>query len=178
MPAVTHLLFVAAIRLIGVPAPSGGRSRAPMSPFTAYQQLTFHPDQGRDQAQHHHFPSFSPAEFVSALLSRVSPDTSMVLRYSAVWMEFPQDHVTRPVAAHRLAPNLDPPEHSLDKIMLQKKNCVSCAERQSSLISLQARGSIGTTPWAVGDCGLNISAEASMRTPQFHQPHLLWEPSS
>jgi len=35
VPAVTHLLFVAAIRLIGVPAPSDGRSQAPMSPFTA-----------------------------------------------------------------------------------------------------------------------------------------------
>ena len=35
VPAVTHLLFVAAIRLIGVPAPSDGSSQAPMSPFTA-----------------------------------------------------------------------------------------------------------------------------------------------
>ena|SRR5713101_2114347 len=33
-------------------------------------------------------------------------------------------------------------------------------------------------PWAIGGCGLNVSAEALTRTPQLHRPHLLWEPSS
>jgi hypothetical protein len=36
----------------------------------------------------------------------------------------------------------------------------------------------GPAPWAIGDRGLNVSTEVSTRTPRFHQPHLLWEPSS
>ena len=36
----------------------------------------------------------------------------------------------------------------------------------------------GSTPWAIGDRGLNVSTEVSTRTPRFHQPHLLWELSS
>jgi hypothetical protein len=37
---------------------------------------------------------------------------------------------------------------------------------------------MGPTPWAIGDRGLNVSTEVLTRTPRFHQPHLLWEPSS
>ena len=34
------------------------------------------------------------------------------------------------------------------------------------------------TPRAIGSRGLSISTEVLMRTPQLHQPHVVWEPSS
>src|SRR6266446_10125066 len=56
------------------------------------------------------------------------------------------------------------------------KRC--CVESASVLISLRTWIPPGTAPWAIGDRGLNVSTEVSTRTPRFHQPHLLWEPSS
>src|SRR6266581_6380300 len=46
------------------------------------------------------------------------------------------------------------------------------------MISLRTWTHQGPAPWAIGDRGLNVSTEVSTRTPRFHQPHLLWEPSS
>lgn len=93
VPAVTHLLFVAAIRLIGVPAPSDGSSRAPTSPFTTPRQSRFHPGQSTNPSgSRHHSSAVQLTGLVSALPQRLSPYVSVTLCFSAVWMEFPQDH--------------------------------------------------------------------------------------
>src|SRR6266566_4566491 len=53
-----------------------------------------------------------------------------------------------------------------------------CRFRPSSRYRSERGSHQGPAPWAIGDRGLNVSTEVSTRTPRFHQPHLLWEPSS
>ncbi len=37
---------------------------------------------------------------------------------------------------------------------------------------------VSPTPRAIGSRRLNTSTEVLVRTPQLHQPHIVWEPSS
>ena len=78
------------------------------------------------------------------------------------------DTQTRTVTVHRLTAT---PKPRASTKRCTKSSCPnqSHAEREPHQ---------DPAPWAIGGCGLNVSAEASTRTPQLHQPHLLWEPSS
>ena len=162
------------IRLIGVPAPSDGGSQAPTSPFTTRPKPTFHPDASPSNQV---FPgketiivTRSRPGLVSDAPSARSPRPLFQQKsvLSAKWMEFPRYANARTVTVHRLT--------ATPKPRASTKRCAksSCPNQSHA----EHEPHQDPAPWAIGGCGLNVSAEASTRTPQLHQPHLLWEPSS
>ena len=161
------------IRLIGVPAPSDGGSQAPTSPFTTRQGPTFHPDASPSNQV---FPgketiivTQSRPGLVSDAPRARSPRPLFQQKsvLSAKWMEFPRYARRRTATVHRLTAT---PKHEPVRNAVQS----SCPNQSHA----EHEPHQDPTPWAIGGCGLNVSAEASTRTPQLHQPHLLWEPSS
>ncbi len=158
---------MAVIRLIGVPAPPAELTGAYIpfhnaagARFILSQPLHQSP---REETYHRHT---RPARYRFCAPTPGLPSPLQQGCASAEWMEFPQDPSVGPVTAHRLtAKPTSVPVH---------ERCATCFNQYRS----EREPHRGPTPWAIGGCGLNVSAEALTRTPQLHQPHLLWEPSS
>ena len=161
------------IRLIGVPAPSDGGSQAPTSPFTTRPKPTFHPDASPSNQVFPGKETIIVTRSRPGLVSDASRARSPWPLFqqksvsSAKWMEFP-----RYAEAYRNRP----PAHRHSQTRTRTKRCAksSCPNQSHA----EREPHQDPAPWAIGGCGLNVSAEASTRTPQLHQPHLLWEPSS